>query len=691
MVGLFFGPLPTLASFVFAIGVSITLGVRALAKSLSAAPLQTYALEIFALFNPWVYNKTVACHLLMLLAYGVCFAILAELLRPVSRSRRLALLLLLTLPQLQFFLIALVAISMHAFSRRTYLPWVTGIVIALPTWIGLVFDRSTLLHTPYTLAWEASQSVDPVQAPVLMGYFANYAGHFTGVQIGAVWVLVICACFAVIAARDRLLPKFSVTAIAIFLVAATGTRGLLGSSYASIVLNFPESGLFRELYDLLAFVAIGYCILLACLPASNFRILGVASLLASTAMATAWITLPPYAFWVNAQQLPDLKIVTAPNTRFALYPAYQPMQFNGKGSGTDPDEFTRPECITPLNEYFAQYPVSVALSTFLRYGDTTPLEALSTSLIVQRPWLNTDAQSLRLQLNGATPISSTKHLTYRYLRPYPEVSLGQFPEIGSLANRVGAGNILFADARDVRSPLAPANWRAFPGLIPIRVSNAFVDETKGWIDVQFDFVAHPELGQGVGGAVTTSVDALLKVRGGTATLVNVKGTLLSQDNRVVSRTTRGYEWIRLADNVAALRCAGRCVVAGQAEFRRIPALNPATRSYSAASFTILAPWLVRVDIPAHAPPVLRYNVAYDWNWKAFAPGKIATHLRLDATINGWLLPSSSTSYRLYLVHGVALAQAVAELLGSLWILAIVLTGCRPLMRALRLFMAKGRR
>lgn len=665
LTGLAIGPFVTLAIFIFAIGTLIALGSKALAESINAGTTQIAAVEVFALFNPWVYNETVAGHLYMLMAYGASFALLAELLRPSVRPTRLALLLLLALPQLQFFLVAMLAIAIHAVVRRVYFPWLVGVIAAMPIWIGLVFDRGSLLSTPYTLAWETSQSVDPMSAPVLAGYFANYTAHFTRFQIGALWALVAYAFIGVIATSRRTLPKLSAIAVAVFLVAAMGTRGVFGAPYANIVLRFPESALFRELYDLLAFVAIGYCVLFSCVPSRKLRVLNVGAALASAVMATAWITFPPSSYWVDARQLPRVNVVSTRNTRFALYPPYQPMQFKGEGSGADPDAYARPVNVTPLNKYLEDYPINVALSSFALYGELRPLAALSTSLIVKRPWLTTDMQSLRLQVNGEPPSHAPMRGNYRTLSPLPEVTSEGYPVVGGLVNALGSGNVFFGDARQFASDLTPANWRFFPRFVPVEVSNAFLDENKGWIDVRFDFASDPKLGQGLGGAVTTNPNAVLPVHARLATLVNIQGTLLSQDGRPVHRATRGYEWVRLPGSARGLRCNGRCVVSGQAALEKMPALNPPPRSYQALTFDSFTPWLLRVKIPANAPPVVRYNVAFDPSWVAFAPGKKEAHFRLDATVNGWLLSPDAGPYVVYLVHRVALAQFVSEILAVL--------------------------
>lgn len=678
LVGVAFGAIATLALFVFAIGMGVTVGARLLAIALGGSAIQIATLEIFALFNPWVYDKTVAGHLYMLLAYGACFAILAELFRPAPRQRRIGLLLLLVLPQLQFYLIAMCAVTLHAVLKRVYIPWLTGVIIGMPMWVGLALDHSSLLHTPYTLAWETSQSVDPSSAPVLTGYFANYTSHFSGLQVGALWLFVACACFATIYARNYVITRTTLIAVALVLVLAMGTRGVLGSSYAGIVLHFRESGVFRELYDLLAFAAIGYCILIASLPTSRiFLAVNISTLIAALVIASAWITWPPSSYWVGAQNIPLVRIDTAPDTRFALFPAFQPMQFGGKGSGADPDAYARPGSVTPFNEYLAQYPVDSSLSSFLLRHDAGPLAALSTSLVIERAGLNTDEDALRLQLNGIPPTSSFKISRHRYVKPLPEVTLSQYPMVGSLVNRLGAGNIFFADARNIDSASLPLTWRRLPTFVPVAASNAFVDEQRGWVDVHFDFAALPELAQGLGGAVTTNSGDILPVRPGWSTLINVSGTLLSQDNQIVHQSTAGYEWIRLSDNVHGLRCAGRCVVVGQSNIiRRIP-LNPAPRAYQTAKFTILTPWLVRVLVPESAFPILRYNVAYDPNWVAYVPGGSITHLRLDATVNGWILGAAAHPYVVYLVHRVALAQTLVEILGFSWIVGLVLARLPP--------------
>jgi hypothetical protein len=673
-LSLLIGGLPSLAVFSFAIGLACTLGARALGRTFGATATTILAVEVFALFNPWVYNETVAGHLYMVLAYAGCMLLVNEMLRADPKLWRLVLLPVLILPQLQFFVVALAALAIYAVVRRSYVPLLSAAVIALPIWIGLIFERSGLLTTPYTAAWEAPQSVPLLQGSVLTGYFAQYSAHFSNVQIDAVWVVVACAAIAMIAMKRRAIAVWSLLIASACILVAGGTRGPLGAWYTSAVVHIPETGLYRELYDLLGFVAIVYVVLLACLP-RRLAPIGIAALIGAGVMSTAWLTFPIANYWIGRSALPDVSIDTAADTRFALIPAFQPMQFDGKGSGADPDAYVRAHNVTPLNEYFARYPVNAALSSYLKFNDVRPLQALSVSLVAQRPWLRTNAQALRLQMNGTPPRAPESSSFSRRLSPIPEVTLDELPQAGSLTNILGAGNVFFGDARNVDSALAPSAWRQLPAFIPASVSNRLVDETQGWVDVQFDFNAYPELAQGLGGAVTTNKNASLPVIAGMPMLVNVRGELVD-GGRVLTRSTRGYAWIHIPSGVATVRCRGRCVVAGQARFDSIPPLNPVPRSYRPAEFTVLMPWLVRVAIPPQTPPLLRYNTAYDPNWIAISQRHGNAHLRIDATVNGWLLQPSDAAYSVFLVQRVAALQFLCEIAGVLWLIGVIRASVR---------------
>ena len=660
------GGLASLLVFAFAAAVTATLGARELGKHFGANACSVIAAEAFALFNPWVYNETVAGHLYMILAYAACIAMAAELLRPRVQARRMGLLLILILPQLQLFLVAMIFIAVHALLRRVALPFVSGIVYGLPIWIGIALDRGTLLKMPYTAVWQASQSVPISDAVALHGYFAHYA-EFGGAGRSAMWVIVGCAASAALLRERKTLALICIAIGILLILIASGTEGPFSSAYTYLVLNVPETAVFRELYDLIGFVAIMYLILLTCQPAKSL-VVPIVSVVAAAILATVWITNPVSNYWVSRSALPAVDVRAEANTRFALVPAYEPMQFHGKGSGADPDSYLRRSNATPVNEYFARYPVTAALSSYLLNGDVRPLENLSVSVIVTRPWLETNAEALRHEISGVIQATAAQvPMETRMLRPLPEVTLMDMPAVGSLVNRLGAGNIFFDDARRVRSPLAPRSWSAYPTFLPETAPSRFVDEANGWVDAEFTFAAHPDLGEGLGGLVTSNPGALLRVVPGLPALVNVRGQLLDAKSSEVSADTQGYTWIRIPKGVDLLRCNGRCVVVGQMQMTAHIPLNPVPRSYVAASFETLTPWLVRVSVPADSPPLLRYNVAYDDSWMAVAGAERTAHIRLDATINGWLLKKNIHPYTVYLLQRAAVAQCACELIAVFWL------------------------
>lgn len=656
IIGFLLGPLGALALFAFGMGLMCTLGARHLALSLHAAPMQLYAVELFAIANPWIYNQTVAGHIYMILAFGALLALTGEMLAQKPQPARMSMFLVAALAQLQFFLVAMVCAAVYAALRRSLTPLITGVVAALPIWIGLAMDRSNLLNTPYTLSWQLSQSVPAANAIVLSGYFAEYAGSIARMQQPALWVLVACAAIAVFASRNRAYAVGAAAVAVVFLIFAMGVQGPLATTYAQIVTRIPESGVFRELYDLLGFVAICYAVLLALGPSS--RAFSAVALVAAAVLAAAWFAVPPSTYWINSETIRTVSFTAPENTRFALFPAFQPMSYEGRGSGADRDAYSRGGNVTSLNQYQARYPVDAALAAFVLGRDDTLLRALSVSTIVDRPWLQTNQQSLSYQANLSRNLRAITQFRVARISPLPEMTIGQLPLLGSLVNRLGSGNELFSDARAGT-------------IVPIEPSNALVDESKGWSDVRFDFIAHPDLAQGIGGAVTTNRTAVLPVASGEMTLVNVNGTLRSMSGRVIARNSAGYRWIRAPARVNALQCTGRCVVAAQTAQTVLPPLNPAARRSAAVPFELVTPWLARAQVPPGPSQALRYNVAFDPNWTAVAGNAILPHMRLDATVNGWTVPRRDRTAVVYVFHLAGVLQSFGEVAGVLWIFALL--------------------
>lgn len=672
LLGLAIGSVPSLAVFAFGIGFAVAAGAGALCGVLGEGGLRwprVLALEILALFNPWVYNETVAGHLYMLLAYAGTFVILAEILRKKTRPIPLSLAALLVLPQLQFFLLSIVFVSFHAVRRRVWMPITTMFVLGLPIWAGIWLERADLLSIPYSLEWQRAQSVPLLAAAALSGYFPRYDSHFGVAQSISTLLIAGLAISALFFARRRKIAWSIGGVLFAFLTAAAGIYGPLGDAYGTIVTHVIISGVFRELYDLVGFVAIAYVGLL-CLRGrwSDTRPMELVLLGAVLTAAAGWLIWPPSNYWVSAARVPQIDVITAPNSRFALLPSFQPLRFQGRGSGADPDAYDRPNNQTPLNQYLTRYPVNVALSELGR-GRTADLAALSVSSIVTRPWLDTDIRTLSYQVNGPLAQSAAGTDKPTMLKFTPEVTTGAAPLVGSLVNVLGAGNVFFGDA----GPLSESNSKGYGAYSQPTIfvaSHASSDERRDWVDAQFDFVTRPAIGQGLGGVVTTDSKARLNVRAGQMTLVDVDGTLIGTSGIVVARSTVGYRWIRMPRNVSSVTCHGRCIIVAQTAMVSVPPLNPPSRTYHPVAFQAGPAWFITVTPTERSDRVLRYNTAFDANWTAWDGGHRLPHFRLDATVNGWLLPHPGRSAHIVLVNLAAASEVAAEFAAILWILLI---------------------
>ena len=617
---------------------------------------------VFVVFNPWVYTKLVAGHTAMLLSYGGTILLLREFVSPARNQLRMMCCGLLIAPQTQFFAVCFLPAMWYAATRGRRLTLLTWGALAVPVIVGVMVNRSSLLATPLTLAWENSQSIQPAQALVLNGYSTEYAASFAGLAAFGMWTIFALAALgcATVVALDRkwiLLPLATAAA----LLASFGTHAPWADLVRFAFTNVPETGLFRELYDLLGLAAAGYVALCAAL-ARRVPPAGWIWLPASACLLAGWIARPPQTFWVPAGDVPRAPILSPPNTRFALFPAFQPMNFHGRGSGIDPDGYSRADNVTPLNEFFPLYPAVSALESYALDGDTRGLAALSVSCIVERPWLSSNARVIKSQVAlvvSAKPARAARPAS-RCIAPLPELSLSGFPAVGTLDTNFGAGNVFFGDARNARGAGVPATWRSYGATLSVPSPKRFVDAREGWVDARLAFLTDPSLSQPFGGALTVNHNAWLGVRPGLGALVYVRGRLAAADGRTVSGTTRGYVWVAVPSDVSAVRCEGLCVVALQGSPPRLP-LNPPARPASGVDFHAYTAWFAVATLPSGPATFLRYNVAYNDLWFAFLGDAALPHVRVDGIVNGWFVPARDAARPLYLIEAGALATAGAEI------------------------------
>jgi hypothetical protein len=647
-----FGPLAALGSFAFAIGYCCVRGASGIAARWANPWPARVGIALFALFNPWVYNEVVAGHLVMILAYGGVLGLLGEMTRGQRASPvRLALWLILIEAQLQFFIVAAVASILFAFATKKWLPIFAGAVAVLPSAIGVIAERSALLHIPYGLEWQANQSVAPLALLSLGGYFAGYADRLGLASQLAVWAIVALAIVGTLAARRRRAAICSAAAAVFIYLVVAGVRGPLAVPYEWIVRQIPESGVFRELYDLAGIFA-ALLVLLACAATTRARFLAYCAMGAGVALCVTWILRAPGDLWVSSSAYPRASVSAPALSRVAFLPAFQPLQLRaGGGDGADPDIFVYPGAVAPINEYYPTYPVDMALGEFEQNGNEAPLRALGVSEIVDRPWfvsrskgtIGLAAASLNAQsreaarpshyVAGATPLVSR----------CDEVRMVAFDD------RIADCDVFFGDAPGY-------------GIVdPFDAQSNSIDPRTAWIDARLAFARLPSLAQGLGGTLTQST-LPHSVRAGSWLLAYVDGRLAGNGGRNLASGTGRYSWIFVPTGVDEVVCYGLCELAAQSPtLPAIPRRAPA-RAHAAA-FDRFAPWLYAVRGADDGARLLRLNERYDAGWVALSGWRLLPHVRLDRCINGWFLTGGSAS-SVILVQVTALLQLIAEILGA---------------------------
>jgi hypothetical protein len=647
---LVFGTLGALALFAFGLAFCCTRAAQAIAERFGSGGIGAIGIGIFALFNPWVYNEVVAGHLVMVLAYGAFLGLLGEMLRGRNASPiRLALWLVLAYVQLQFFILAFIAALVFAIVTRKWLPLVASIVVALPTFIGVIAERGTLIQTPYILEWQANQSLYAGPLLTLGGYFAGYADRL-GVfaQAAVALVVAMALCGTAIGYRSRYIIGAAAAAVAVFLI-ALGVHGPLSAAYATSVRTIPESGVFRELYDL-AGVFAALLIVPAAAAVARYRALQWTALVAGLILPVSWLVRPPSDLWVGAQSYRHPDITAPPFARIALMPAFQPMQLrDGGGDGADPDLYVYRDNVAPVNAYYPVFPVDAALAQYVRSGDPRALEALGVRRIVNRPWLVSRS-------NGEIGLAAASMSS-------PEMSRAQY--LSQTLNLAAPPVGTCSDVRYVATPdaLQPCDlfFTDAPGAVSFtatRTSSDSIDARTAWIDASLAFAREPMLAQGLGGVVTQS-RVPLRVAPNAWLLAYVRGTLRDAQERTLAGAAGSFTWIWLAASDDRVSCEGLCEAVG--ETRTFPAVPLRTKPVAqiVTTFDAPAPWLIRVRDAGGK--LLRFNARYDGGWLALAGMRVLPHVRVSLDANGWFLPRGRNDVTLLQV--TALLQLLAELAG----------------------------
>ena len=652
------GPLPALVLFAFVAGYLCLRGGAALAAQWNVAPASAAGIGMFALFNPWVYNEVVAGHLVMILSYGALMGCIAEMLRGRQASSvRLALWLALIEAQLQFFIVAMLALIVFAAFTKKWLPVVAGALFILPSAIGITAERGSLLQTPYGLTWQSNQSVQPGALLGLGGYFPGYADRLGIVAAIASWLMLALAALGTFfARRSRAIVAAAVIALAIFLI-VSGVHGPLALPYEWTVRRIPESGVFRELYDLTGILAALLALLAA--AAATRRPLQYVALAAGIALPITWIAHPPSDFWVGAGEYPHPTPGAPPFLRVALLPAFQPLQLRtGEGDGADPDAHVYPRRVAAINQYFPTFPVDMALARYERTGDAAALQAMGVGEIIARPWLESRSNG-SIGLAARSLAAASRPLVVPpqqfIVGPAPLVSECIGSRVVAFVNRLGACNVFFADA---------------PGYAPIRpivAPSDSIDPGDAWIDARLAFASIPETAQAIGGALTQS-RVPYPVMPDSWLLTFVRGRLLADNGVMLEAGPGSFAWIPIPAGVSAVRCDGLCELVAQS--RAIPVSAPETAArVRGLEFSSPVPWLYFVRRDSGNAAVLRLNERYDPGWIGLSSWRLLPHVKVDMCVNGWLV--SGKPGGLVLVQITALLQALAEFSGIVCLLLLL--------------------
>ena len=645
--------------FVAVIGAIVASGGAALCRAFNGGLAAQAACALFAALNPWTYSEFVAGHVFMVLAYGLLVWLAAEMLRERPRPVMLGALCALLVCQIEFFCVALLPVVGWLVASRQRLALMTLAIAIVPIAFGISSHYSDLKSIPYLLEWQAAQSVQLGDAVILRGYSAAYDRGFAPLSI-VLWGVALCAPIAVVVAvRARLKLAIGIIGIGwLAILASTGTKSVFAPAYASIVLHVTESGVFRELYDLLAIAALAYCVSIAILASASRRA-GAIALVGCATLTLAWLFAPPYAYFTPQHAIPSSTFPGTPQDRVALFPPSQPLRLDRSAAGYDPDLFIQRRAATPINTFFPSYPEISALALAER-GDVRELEALGTRFIISRPYLHEGSASL------GNPIADTARMPRSETLPAPFPELGLLdgrPTSASIARLASRNAIFYGDAfkRDAGA------W--FARVTPPRDS---ADPTTHWVDARLAFEAYPEVATRFGGAFTTSTTAGLRVSAAPSVLAWTSGSLKDASGNVVATHSAALKWWPLGVS-RTLYCSGACAVAGVGDPQALPS-EGSSQIPRPISFGWKTPWLLTGVLPAHGQSTLRLSARFEQTWMVFGVTP-ENHVRLAQELNAWVLPSGGAS-PITIVNVSAALQLLLEFASFAAIAALLITSWR---------------
>jgi len=657
-----FSPGVAIPALVFLCAALVASGALAIAHVLRAPLLGAIGAVLFASFNPWCYAEYIAGHLIMIAAMGLLLCLVAELLNPRPREWLIVVLAALSITQLEFFVFALVPLIVVFIVRRRHLALASLAIAAVPVAFGLASHVGSVASTPYVLQWQASESVPPLDALLLGGYFAGYTASFSfdSFVLGAVFFIFAFEAYRSFRSRSATFPLFLIAAVA--LVFVSGTKGAIAGAYSFAVTHITATGLFRELYDLISFAAIGYIVALVSF-ARRYRRYAAVTTIVAAAVVLPWFVRPPTRWFVRAAAVRPLRFPPPGDARVALYPPQQPLSLQGDGVGYDYDLFEQPGRAIPINSFIPMFPQAGALALGAR-GNDRWLRALGVEAVLSRP-------ALREAIN---PRGHT-FLLPRTLRLPPSHKIaGGYPLLGLLPGaptpvsigRSPLGNGIFYGDR----PARPKTWTFYP----VTGSRITADPKRAWVDARLAILRFPQIATRFEGAFTESPRARLAIHSAPALLAWTSGAIVDAQGDILARHSARLHWWPIPLGIRSIRCIGHCAVVGTGSppilAREAKPVRPRT-----IGFSMLAPWLIHASLPAHPASTLRWNVRFQRSWALLGSLPIQ-HVRIDQSLNGWVLPKSGRSQSIWIVNIDAAVQLALEVLGAIATLLLALFAAR---------------
>jgi len=652
----------TIKFYLVATTVFAAIAAAALARACRADPLSSALLGLAYAAGPFAVNKIASGQVTVWLAYAVLPVVFWALLNsrswsfwPAAAIAGLALALI--APQLQIFtvtcLAALAAGAVLAGLRGAAIA-LTAVCVAALTQAPFFVELTRALHAgAYSqfLArspWEFQQS--PLLRPALRldGYFTqSYALatiHLWHLPALGGFLLAAVAWLGLIARPGARRAGWFVAAGAAALLASASAYHLPWAHFADhVFLRVPAATIFRELYDLIALLAVAYLIgaaRAASIPVAKYAVWIAASAVIAVGLAVRYdailrvVDLRDHLGAVRflAAQPGDDRVWPVPNGRFLRHDP------SDKG-GFDPF-FGRIGRHAVLEEYFPSGPVAAA--RMLPLACALPL---LRSMDVRFVWQRADLSRLPEAQSPVGPLPTPECSARANLKPVYSTSSDTVSEITDLPPAART-------ASDV--DVVPDDW--LDGIASLRKGRDFIfarDAATFGID-ESELEAPLDDRRFINPAAGPVSTALFAGAGFAFAELAGAGTVVS--GRAFERWRIGpqvrFVFIPRFQRFALTWCgplsAPSCVpLLSQFAIFGVPMARPVIRASKA---------------PLQGARLFIDETQYDPALRARAGDRELTHVRVDGYANGWIVPAGETG-------GVIIADTRRPLLLTAWIVA----------------------